>query len=406
MEDYNLLLIGTIIPDKYNISFLEYGINPAPAEIVQKYLIEGFSNCSLASVTVVSSPRIPAYPRVSLKKVEDIDWKCYGATIHTVGFNNNVITGFIDRKKNIVSKACEWADKYSSKKKVLLLYSMHSPFLEAAKEIKKKYPDTEVGMIVPDLPIYMATYKGIKRVLKAADIKKINKLLPYVDKYILYTKHMATYLGLKDNEWIVLEGLIDVKKIKTNNTKNDKKPSICLYAGRLDKRYAIDKLIKAFEYIPDAELHLYGNKNDAKEFNELLSSNKNTKYMGALTQEQIFIKMQEADLLINPRPSNLDLAKYSCPSKTFEYMASGTPVLMTKLPGLPEEYYPYLYFFKNESVEGFAESIHQILNQGNDVLFKKGLLAQQFLIQNKDANKQVARIVDFIIGRNASIIKS
>ena len=108
--------------------------------------------------------------------------------------------------------------------------------------------------------------------------------------------------------------------------------------------------------------------------------------------------MREADLLLNPRPSNIDLSRYSCPSKTFEYMASGTPVLMTKLPGLPEEYYPYLYFFEGESAEGFAKGIRAVLESSKEELHEKGRLAQEFLVKEKNADLQVGRIVDFICG--------
>ena len=120
--------------------------------------------------------------------------------------------------------------------------------------------------------------------------------------------------------------------------------------------------------------------------------------MGTLSQDDVFQRMREVDLLLNPRPTNIELAKYSCPSKTFEYMASGTPVLMTRLPGLPDEYYPYLYFFDTENVEGFARKINEVLHKGCDELQEKGRQAQQFLVENKDAGKQVRRIMRFITG--------
>ena len=131
---------------------------------------------------------------------------------------------------------------------------------------------------------------------------------------------------------------------------------------------------------------------------DLIDKFENVSYMGTLSQDDVFQKMKEVDLLLNPRPTDIELAKYSCPSKTFEYMASGTPVLMTRLPGLPDEYYPYLYFFDDETVDGFARKIHEVLGKGYDELKEKGRQAQQFLIENKDACKQVRRIVDFIAG--------
>jgi len=107
--------------------------------------------------------------------------------------------------------------------------------------------------------------------------------------------------------------------------------------------------------------------------------------------------MRDADLLLNPRPTNIELAKYSCPSKTFEYMASGTPVLMTKLPGLPEEYYPYLYFFDEESVEGFSKTILHVLSISEKERYEKGRMAQEFLKNCKDSGTQVNRVIEFLL---------
>ena len=53
--------------------------------------------------------------------------------------------------------------------------------------------------------------------------------------------------------------------------------------------------------------------------------------------------MKEAKLLINLRNPEDKYTKYSFPSKTFEYMVSGTPFFTTKLEGIPSEYYNYLY---------------------------------------------------------------
>lgn len=398
MYNTNLLLIGTVTSASLSKSFVEANINPGPAEIVQKYLISGLCDAGLKSVEVVSAPRIPAYPRATIKKVSSDEWSIGQARIHSVGFNNIEGFGFLDRARQIKKASLEWAEKYESENKTVLLYSMHSPFLAAAKAIKDRYPDTVVAIIVPDLPQYMSVQRGIKKFLKERDMAKINRLMACVDKYVLYTKYMADYFHLDVGKWTVLEGLMDVSKVVFNDLPKDRIRPICMYAGRLDVRYAIDKLIEAFGLVPEADLQLYGSPSDAANLKSLIDRYDNVEYMGTLSQDDVFQKMREVDLLLNPRPTNIELSKYSCPSKTFEYMASGTPVLMTRLPGLPEEYYPYLYFFDDETIEGFSIKIQEVLNQGSDELREKGKQAQRFLVEQKGSIKQVGRIVDFIVG--------
>lgn len=396
MKKTNLLMIGTVTSNSQSKLFVDSGITPGPAEIVQKYLISGLCHTDIKQIDIISAPRIPAYPKSPIMRVTEEDWNIERAKIHSIGFNNYIGIGFLDREREIQKAAIEWGDKNKDELKIVLIYSMHSPFLKAANSIKKKYPDTVVALIVPDLPQYMATYKGIKYVLKKMDMHRIDKLIDCVDKYVLYTKHMADYFQLSKGKWTVMEGLMDVSKIEDNKINKEREKPICLYAGRLDVRYAIDKLIEAFSDIPEAELHLYGNSSDAEKLSFVIDKYSNVSYMGSLSQDDVFQKMREANLLLNPRPTNIELAKYSCPSKTFEYMASGTPVLMTKLPGLPEEYYPFLFFFDEETVSGFRDGIKKVLSLSNKELSRKGLEAQKFLKNQKEATAQVYRVMSFI----------
>jgi len=56
--------------------------------------------------------------------------------------------------------------------------------------------------------------------------------------------------------------------------------------------------------------------------------------------------------------------RYSFPSKLIEYMASATPVLTTRLPGIPPEYEPYVYWIEDDSVEGIEHSLRAVMCVG------------------------------------------
>ena len=76
-------------------------------------------------------------------------------------------------------------------------------------------------------------------------------------------------------------------------------------------------------------------------------------------------------------------------------MLSGTPVLTTKLCGIPEEYYPHLYTFDEESVKGFRDKLQETLSLASDELQQKGMAAQRFVLENKSNIKQAQRIEQF-----------
>jgi len=44
-------------------------------------------------------------------------------------------------------------------------------------------------------------------------------------------------------------------------------------------------------------------------------------------------------------------------------MASGVPLLTTKLPGMPEEYNDYVYLFDDESVQGMRKTLDYLLSK-------------------------------------------
>ena len=394
----NVLLLGTLTSEEQNKEFLAHGIRPAPADIVQKYLLEGLSaDERVGNLSAICSPRIPPCNKNNVKKVDSCSFEIARGEIESVGFLNLPAFGFAQREQKIVAAAKKWAKRAKGNQALVLIYSMHSPFLHAAKKIKDILPDATIALIVPDLPQFMGTGNALKRFLKKIDRKKIDHYMKSVDKYVLYTKYMAEYFGLAEDQWCVFEGTVDTSKI-TPNKKSEPEKRICLYAGALARIYALDKLIDSFEKANvDAELHLYGSPSDGE---ALIADHPNcqkTKYMGSLPQEEVFKKMREATLLVNPRPSDLELTKYSCPSKTFEYMASGTPVLMTRLPGIPDEYHPHLYFFEGEDESGFTSSFEKILSLPIEELNEKARLAAEFLSENKGAIKQAKKILDSCI---------
>lgn len=394
----DILLIGTLISSETREKFMKLGISPQPADIAQQYILKGFmNNTYISSIHVITSPRIEGYPNNGILKVKDEDFLLYKKRIHTVGYTNISFLGYYDRKKKFIKYCKEWAKKrksiYENKKLYIIIYSLNSTFLKAAIEVKNILKNVSICVIVADLPQYMSQYTGLKGFIKKRDLLEIELLRKNIDKYILYSKHMAEVLNLRKDKWDVVEGFIDTEKInlEQSNKKTNKK-RICVYGGSLDSRYGIQNMIDAFKILKNAELKIYGNPVEARK----LKYNINAKYCGMIDPSKMFEIYKKADLLINPRPSDLTLTRYSCPSKTFEYMASGTPMCMCKLDGVPEEYYQYIYTFYDDTKEGMAETLKKLLNKSPEMLREKGQKAAQFLLENKSIDKQVGKIIQLI----------
>lgn len=393
-----LLILGTMVPEKTKEYCFSMGQRTAAADTVMSYILNGLEqNEAVETVDVLGSVRIKPWPKSKIFFLSDSEEKKQKGIIKGIGYYNLPILGFILREKKIIQESKRWAKVHKEEKDILILvYSMHSPFMKAAKEIKRIIPNAKVALIVPDLPLFMDMRGVVRRILKKADWNRIKRLMPTIDKYLLFTKYMAEYLELPNEKWMVFEGLIDEKKIVT---KPQEKYSdrIVLYAGNLDSRYGIDTLIEAFKILKsNVKLCIYGDGFDKKRIQKLASTLSNVEYKGQVTQKEIFEIMKKATLLVNPRPAGIGLAKFSCPSKTFEYMASGTPVIMNRLPGLPEEYEPYVYFFENEDAKSMAEGIDSLASLSNEELKKKAQNAADFLRKNKSSYVVMDKVIRFI----------
>lgn len=219
------------------------------------------------------------------------------------------------------------------------------------------------------------------------------------DRYVLLTSQMNELVNPKKKPHIVMEALCDLSMANTNVQNEEKSsPRTVIYAGGIHERYGLKMLAEAFvkANISDALLVYYGSGSYVEEFKKLCAEHPNLEYRGVAPNEEIVAEELKATLLVNPRPTTEEFTKYSFPSKNMEYMASGTPLLTTKLPGMPEDYYPHVYFFEEESVQGYTDALRKVLSQPADILYAKGVQAKKFVLQNKNYSAQAQRVLGLL----------
>lgn len=217
--------------------------------------------------------------------------------------------------------------------------------------------------------------------------------------YIFLTEAMNERLNSAGKPHVILEGHADIlmKDIETMCVQK-KSPRVCLYAGCISKQFGLHRLIEGFRKakLDNAQLHLYGPIGGEEEFRELLSGDDSVYYGGMLLSSEVVQKEMEATLLVNPRPTHEEFVKYSFPSKTMEYMASGTPVLTTVLPGMPKDYYPHVFLLEQETAEGIADKLTEVLSLSDEELFEKGKAAKEFILDTRNNVVQAAKILKML----------
>ncbi|WP_321424540.1 glycosyltransferase [uncultured Bacteroides sp.] len=224
----------------------------------------------------------------------------------------------------------------------------------------------------------------------------------YIKKYAYYvflTEQMNEVINKKLKPYIVIEGFANIEMENVENLLEKKdSPKTIMYAGFLQEKYGLKMLVEGFMTLKDldAKLVIYGTGPYSEELEECTKIDSRVEYRGFAANSVIVEAELKASVLINPRPTHEEYTKYSFPSKNMEYMASGTPILTTKLPGMPLEYYPYIYHFEDETTEGYARVIKEVLNKQPEELHKKGADAKAWVMSKKNNVVQSARILNML----------
>ena len=354
-----------------------------------------------AKVDALSVPAVAAFPHSIYKhigkKQETIE---NNIQIQWVPFVNIQGLKQLTIKKNVEQLLEQWLQENKDvKDKVVLMYSIYPPYTESAVRLCKKY-GCHLSAVITDLPEYMYSWKNMKGIRGWYSKRLSEKMLELqgrCDSYILFTKPMAAKMGIEDKPYMVSEGFCDAS-IFDDIPDQEKYPrKTIVYGGNLSRLYGIQNLVKGFMQTDlDAELHLYGAGGDAAFIEECAKQDSRIKFFGRVDRKTLLVALKKAHLLVVNKPTADDYSNYSFSSKILEYMASGTPLLTTKVDGMPEEYYDYFYFFDEESTEGIKSSLEKIVNFSDKQLRDKGISARAFAVKNKSYQHMTSTIVSFL----------
>lgn len=360
----------------------------------QKYMrvfIEGLVS-SGASVEVASNVSINR--RVSKKILLcSKDDKAYGAQFHYFPAVNFKWIGRISQFINGFCYARKWLRK---NKDGIIIFDPNTTSMAAGIAKTYSHRKGKHVILLTDEPMFHTSNTMLKRTLR---IGLAEKLMTKCDGYIFLTEAMNKLLNTQNKPYIVIEGFADEKMSqKSSAPENKYKKRVMMYTGAVEEKYGLKTLTEAFlaADVPGTQLQIYGGGGYVPALCEIAKRSDKIKYMGIKLNDEIVECQMKASVLVNPRPTDKEYTKYSFPSKNIEYMASGTPVLTTKLPGMPLEYYDYIYTIANESVEGMENAIKEVFSYTDAELLEKGEAAKEWILKNKSNIVLGKKIISFL----------
>lgn len=403
------LFITGLFTDKYYETIMSNikGMPEIAANSLQWSYVMGFS--TMFDLSLLNMPFVGDYPKRYSKMIlpqgslqgqyKGINAKGYDPQIYTIKGLQGICRYY--ETKRYVKK---WMRELEDERGVIILYSLVSwPSLAAIKSVLRDHTRVKIVMIVPDLFQFMGG-EIVKGSLKYYYIKLLNDITTplikkHVDALVLLSEHMKEFLPVSGKSSIIIEGIYNPNEFcNISNSKTNDAFKI-LYAGTLARRYGILNLIEAVHSskIKKLILEIYGDGDAKDEILKYQKADARIKYKGVCSKDEISYRLASADLLVNPRTSSESYTKYSFPSKTLEYFASGTPVLMGRLPGIPSEYFKYCYVADTDSIDSIRMKIEELYEMSETQLQEIGKSAQAFINKDKTPAKQCMRVYEMIL---------
>lgn len=287
-----------------------------------------------------------------------------------------------------------WVLKNIAKPKVLVLYSLHSPFVFTAF-LMRVFFGVRFYPIVTDFPEFMSNRKGVARFLKNLDGKFILNLGRWASGFSFVSSQAAQFKPAWSKiPHVVIEGVAESNvhplSSQLNSTGGDK--SRIFYSGGLSEDYGVKDLVDALRYLPDnIEILICGRGALQDYIREAARNDSRVKYLGFVDPSKVKEIASGCRILINPRRLDKDFVSLSFPSKLIEYMTYGVPVLTTRIPSIPSQYEQFLFFIDAEGAEGVARGILNVLNSTEADLINKTRLAQLYVKNSLNPAAQAKR---------------
>lgn len=374
------------------------------ADALQKSFVEGLSE-TLSNLTIINFPSIGMWPRTYRKLFFNtynytyVTYKGRSIECHNPGFLNLYMYSRHCIYKKMRSTIGHIVDQ-SEENVCVFVYAIMPWTMHACYEIKKKYGNkVRIVLIVPDLPEYQGVRKHyIQELILRRRQSKYQTYYNAYDGFIFLTKYMAERIPVGNRPWVVIEGIYNLYDDRTKSIETKVGTKSIFYAGTLNERFGIMNLVDAFcrTTDPNYRLVLCGSGDTVGRIKEKAKYDTRIKYLGLLSRTDVLKKQREASLLVNPRTPEGEYTKYSFPSKTMEYLASGIPTLIYSLQGIPKEYLNYCYHIEELGVDALYNKIEELLSLDDSSLEEMGARARAFVIENKNPYKQCARIEGLI----------
>jgi len=339
-----LLYLGFLVPDEELVRIFAGEAHPQVSAVRFQHSLLTALESAGATIDAVTTPPIASFPRNRHWWVSGLDYRISGLRLRGRQIASPNLPGV-----RLVARVLQFVRhgmvRLRQPCQGILVYSVHSPMVAAAL-VLKRLRGVPVFVFIPDLPTFMGGPSNpVKRLLKRIDGQLVRRMLVRTDGTFPIAEGAGRDWLLPGTRYWAMEGISDdaarvLRAARENGSYvfrgTTGRPAL-LYTGTLG--YVLT-FARAFHRSRiEASVTFMGGGEDLAELQKLAAMDERIRVKPFATGAELAGEVDSADLLLNPRDPAWPGSAYSFPSKLFEYLRYGKPIISTRLSGVPAPYF-------------------------------------------------------------------
>jgi O-antigen/teichoic acid export membrane protein/glycosyltransferase involved in cell wall biosynthesis len=397
-----LAMVGFVLSDELSAQLEATSSSGAiQTQVFSSSLLKSLESAG-ASVRLESFLPIRDYPLSPRVLVRGQTFSQYASAGSTRGFINLPVIKHLSRFVSLVFRSTPAIRSFGASH--VLVYSVNSALLLYGVLARFAYGLVPIVIFTDPPGVVLESDGFVRRWLKKLDRQFVRLLLSGFSGQIVVSGFIQKEF-FKGRNSFVLNGFVDDSqpwKSDWSKEAHSVSPFRIMYAGTLDENSGVNTLIAAVEELSELNLRLeiYG----AGHFEDLAkraaSESDGIYFGGRIDRDQILEKYLEADLLVAPRNPKLVESHFVFPSKIHETMMTAVPVICTRMPAIPDEYFAFLVDGGDGTVEALAAAL-RFAHVNRTLTRSRASEGREYLASCKTAGAQGKALVSYIASRKS-----
>lgn len=185
----------------------------------------------------------------------------------------------------------------------------------------------------------------------------------HFDGYITLTEALNNLYNPNKKPSLTFEGIIESENIEISDING----KYLFFGGALLPRYGVYQLIDAFKQVDkkDISLLICGHHENKEQLDDAIGDDNRIKFLGLLPVKEVLSLEANAIANINPRPFTQDFDRLSIPSKTLEYLASGSVTISVRNTELEKRFKDCAIWANSGSSDDLLFAINKALSMSD-----------------------------------------